>query len=153
MCWASSSSWPRGISLHWKTLLYWKNLSIHLTLLCVTFSFPQAQGDHQGDLFWRCGDHQEVCIEGTQEDPRTIFLAMHRSMAEKDRNYSRGITLKEKPCSLLFGIERNCLWHQSGHFSDTSCVYNMHTSCIEKNTQIYSNSKEYTHIFQWTSSI
>ena len=70
------------------TLPYWNNLSIHLILLCMTFSFTQDQEDQQGDLskgveaiksisngtclivrrlsrasatapVWRCGGYQE----------------------------------------------------------------------------------------------
>ena len=55
------------------------------------FSFPQAQGDHSIEAWQR---RMEKCI-------------------------ILGITLKVKPCNLLFGLEINCLWHQSHCFSDT----------------------------------
>ena len=45
-----------------------------------------------------------------QEINRDIFVA-------SSFKYNR-VTLKEKPCSLLLGIEINCLWHQSRYFSD-----------------------------------
>ena len=43
--WASGSSWPR------RTSLYWKNLPIHLILLCVTFLFPKLKGIIKGTYF------------------------------------------------------------------------------------------------------
>ena len=48
------------------------------------FSLPQTQGDHQGDLFWRRGGHQEGRNDGADRHPRSIFPAVHRSVAEKD---------------------------------------------------------------------
>ena len=48
------------------------------------FSFPQAQGDHQGDPFWRRGGHQEGRNDGAEGNPRRILPAVHRSVAEKD---------------------------------------------------------------------
>ena len=48
------------------------------------FSFPQAQGDHQGDPFWRRGGHQEGRNDGAEWHPRRILPAVNRSVAEKD---------------------------------------------------------------------
>ena len=48
------------------------------------FSFPQAQGDHQGDPFWRRGGHQEGRNNGAEGHPRRILPAAHGSVAEKD---------------------------------------------------------------------
>lgn len=51
---------------------------------CDFFSFPQAQGDHQWDSFWRHGSHQEGCKDGADGYPRRIISEVYRSMAEKD---------------------------------------------------------------------
>ena len=64
---------------------------------------------------WRPSRGRNDRAEG---HPRRILPAVHRrvAMAEnlssnawKSALHSRGITLKGKPCSLLFGIEINCL--------------------------------------------
>ena len=49
-------------------------------------SFLQAQGDHQEDLFWRCGGHQEGSNDRVERYPRRIFPAVHGIVADKDRN-------------------------------------------------------------------
>ena len=36
---------------------------------------------------------------------------------------SRGIISKRKPCSLLLGIEINCLWYQPWYFLDTPRIH------------------------------
>ena len=46
------------------------------------FSFPQAQGDHQGDPFWRRGGHQEGRNDGAEGHPRRILPSVNRSVAE-----------------------------------------------------------------------
>ena len=76
----SSSFCPRGTSS------YWNNLFIHLILLRTSFffSFSQAQGDYQGDLFWRCWDHQRGRNDGEERHPRVIPPAVRRSVTEKD---------------------------------------------------------------------
>ena len=48
------------------------------------FSFPQAQGDYEGDSFWSRGGHQEGRNDRADGHPRTILPAVHRSVTEKD---------------------------------------------------------------------
>ena len=72
----TGSSWPR------RTSPYWNNLTWPCSVWL--FSFPQAQGDHQGDPFWRRGGHQKGRNDGTEGHPRRILPAVHRSVAEKD---------------------------------------------------------------------
>lgn len=48
------------------------------------FSFPQAQGDHQVDPFWRHGGHQDGHNDAAEGHPRGTIPVVHRSVAEKD---------------------------------------------------------------------
>ena len=49
---------------------------------CDIFS-PQAQEDHQGELFWSQGGHQKGCNDRAEGYPKRILPAVHRSIAEK----------------------------------------------------------------------
>ena len=75
--------WPR------RTLLYRNNLPIHLILFCVTFFFPQTRGYHQGEPFWKRGDHQNGGNDGTVGYPRRILRAVHRTVREKDGEFRK----------------------------------------------------------------
>ena len=57
MLWASGSFWLRETSPNRKNLL------IYLILICLTFffSFSLSPRGSLGDMFWRCGGHQESC--------------------------------------------------------------------------------------------
>ena len=51
---------------------HWEQHSYSHNLVLCDFSLPQAQGDHQRSLFWRCEGHNR--IEG---HPRRILPAVH----------------------------------------------------------------------------
>ena len=49
------------------------------------FSFPQAQGDDQGNPFWKRVGHQVSSKDEAERHPRRIPRAVHKSITEKDR--------------------------------------------------------------------
>ena len=88
-------------------LPYWNNL-IHLILLHVT-SFPKAQENHKEELFWRHRGHQEGHDDRTEGHSRIILPAVKKKAWQSTLDLM-GITLKRKPCNLLFGIKIIFLW-------------------------------------------
>ena len=115
MCRASGSSWWRGTSL------YWNNLPIQLILLFVRFFlFFKLKEIIKGTHFEGMEAIKKAIMTELKGIPEESFQ-QHIEVWEKALD-SREITLKEKSCSLLFGIEINCLWHQPCYFSDVSCI-------------------------------
>ena len=91
----------------------------------ILFSFPQAQGDLQGDPFWRRGGHQEGRNDGAEGHPEKSFQQCIEAWRRMEKCIRlEGITLTGKPSS-LFRIKINCLWHQFRYFSDTPRI--LHT--------------------------
>ena len=93
------------------------------TWLCFVwlFSFPQAQGGSSRgpDYFEDLEAIKRAVMMELRGIPEESFLQcidMWQRMEKCIR--LTGITLKVKPCKLLFGLEINCLWHQSRYFSD-----------------------------------
>ena len=68
------------------------------------FSFPQAQGDHQGDPVWRRGSYWEVHNNGVEGYPRRI---LQKCIEASQRRMWKGFTLKRKIYSFLLRIEIN----------------------------------------------
>ena len=103
----SGSSWLR------RTLPYWNNLPIHLILLCVTFFFSPSSRDHQGTCFEAVEAIKRAVMMELSGIPEESFQqcieVWQRRMEKCIRLEGDYITLKGKPCSLLFGIEINYL--------------------------------------------
>ena len=71
----------------------------------------------------RCGDHQGSLNDGAKLHPRRNFQFRKHDREVGECIRHEGNYFKGRPCSSLFEIEMNCLWHQSRYFSDISCIY------------------------------
>ena len=70
-----------------------------------------------GGIFWSSVNCSNNCKLDMKKDKR--LEGSLRGFA----HWTRGGYLKGTPCNLLFGIEINCLWHQSRYFKDVSRMH------------------------------
>ena len=80
-------------------------------LLQVTFSFSSDSRKASRTSVLKMWEQSRGSREASQKNPSSNAGKSSRERWENALD-SKGIILKEKPCSLSFGIKINCLWHQ-----------------------------------------